>query len=37
MHTAIIPHLFAYTEYSRVDGGAWFFRRAVSLESIPWC
>jgi hypothetical protein len=37
MHTVIVPHLSAYSEYSRVDGGAWFFRRSVSLSAVCWC
>jgi hypothetical protein len=37
MHTVILPHLSAYSEYSRVDGGAWFQRRVVSLAQVCWC
>jgi hypothetical protein len=37
MHTVIVPHLSTYSEYSRVEGGAWFFRRSVSLDAVCWC
>lgn len=37
MRTAIIPHLSDYTEYGRVDGGAWFQRRVVSYREVVWC
>jgi hypothetical protein len=36
MHTVIVPHLSAYSEYG-YDGARWFFRRAVSMGAIPWC
>lgn len=36
MHTVIVPHLSAYSEYSRVDGEPWFQRRIVSFGDVPW-
>jgi hypothetical protein len=37
MHTALRLKFDSYSEYGRVDGGAWFIRRTVSLGAIPWC
>jgi hypothetical protein len=37
MHTVIVPHLSAYSEYSQFGTGPWFFRRSVSLANVIWC
>lgn len=37
MHTVIIPHLSAYTEYAQFGNGPWFFRRSVNLNAVCWC
>ena len=36
MHTLIVPHLSAYSEYG-CAGGCWFIRRSVDFAQVCWC
>jgi hypothetical protein len=37
MHTMILVKFDAYSEYGRIDGGAWFIRRTVAYAIVCWC
>lgn len=36
MHTLIVPHLSAYSEYGSTNG-CWFMRRTVNYAQVCWC